>query len=145
MNTTTATPDPADDEPTTSDVLDLDTLRQQPAPAGDPRSENLWARRRDEINRDRIAAHEAYRRQIAAAQHNDTIRQTAIDNRERALLGWRGQPVVLVRTSIGEPLRVYHRATGTCGWAGDRSRYIELFESEAKARGLRRCSGCWSH
>lgn len=131
--------------PTPSEAVDLDVLRNQPAPAGDPRSEALLARRREQIVRDRMDAHRALQREVEAAQRNDRRRVAAIDERERALLGWRGEPTVLVRTTVGATLRVYHRATGACGWASDRTRYIELFEGEAKARGLRRCSSseCW--
>lgn len=86
--TSTATPDSADrpDSQPIPEVVDLDVVRNQPAPVGDSRSEALWASRRDEVTRDRLAAHEAFERQIEWAQQNHARRLSVIDDRERALL-----------------------------------------------------------
>lgn len=144
MNTT---PDPATNPDNTPqpDLTDLTVLRAQPAPVGDPRSEALWVRQREGIIRDRDAAHDAFAHQVALAQDALTRRLTRIDDAERALLARRGQTVVLVRGTVTDRAEVYHRADGGCGWSIDRRRYIEMFESEARSRGLRRCScrDCW--
>lgn len=133
-----------DHQPTAPEmaVPDLEVLRAQLAPVGDARSEELWAHRQTQILKQRIAAYEVRDQAIRIATGSLCRRLMSIDEEERDLLGWRGQIVVRTRTSLGSPLKVYHRATGACGWSS--GRYEELFEAEAKARGLRRCSACWS-
>ena len=55
----------------------------------------------------------------------------------------RGELPVLVRWTIGPPVRCYHSATHTCGRVQDRSNYNEMSEAMARdERGLRECTAC---
>lgn len=136
------TPAPGVGAPTGADVVPLPARNTQLTTRSDVHSEALWARRRDTIARDRIAAHEWMLQRLKDEQRLLERSLADLDAEERALPGLRGQEVVLVRSTPGPALTVYHRASARCGRVFRLHNYDERFESEAQELGLTRCTAC---
>lgn len=109
-------------------------------------TENLWARRMEELQRDRLKAFEQYAKRVDNAQHVLEHLLGVLDARAEALLGRQDDLTVLVRKTPGPKVTVYHSSDRACGRVNGPSRsrtsYREILESEAAERGLKRCSAC---
>jgi hypothetical protein len=105
---------------------------------------SLWLDRIQALAAERQRATEDYRRQLAWAGEAYDRKVAAITEREACILRMRTHQVVLVRTSIGAPMAVYHSATRPCK-AARRSGFQRKLEGEVRRLRLKRCSHCyWS-
>lgn len=105
---------------------------------------SLWLDRVQALAAERQRASEDYRRQLAWAGEAFDREMAAITEREACVLRMHAHQVVLVRTSIGAPIAVYHSASRPCK-AARRSGFQRKLEGEARRLRLKRCSHCyWS-
>jgi len=69
-------------------------------------------------------------------------RRQSLADRLACLKEWRQDPTVLVRTTPGAAVEIFHDADEPCGRARNRTHFEELLLGEARARGLEPCSAC---
>jgi hypothetical protein len=91
--------------------------------------------------RERKELVEQHRKLLEQASGQLSSRMSRVNEREERIVAMRNDLVVLVRTSVGAPMAVYHHADRPCGLASGRG-FRAVLEGEARWKLLKRCVHC---
>lgn len=109
-------------------------------------AETLWGEKMTKLA---LQREKAYQDHLVREEQSRGKLQRELDQLDRMhsrLEGMKEDVLVLLRSTPGPELSVYHSAMWPCrrvtGRGHSRSNFAEMLEGEAQARAVRRCSAC---
>ncbi len=102
---------------------------------------DLWTQRMKELAEKQEQAYTQYLWEQDQSRKRLDHTLTRLKRERESLMGMRDDRLVLIRTSVGARLKIYHNADRPCGQVTgdgrDRSSFRQILEGEAKNRGLK--------